>query len=107
MNIKKYVLMNQNTKVLDFGFDEELNIITEIFDIYNIDYAPYKIKNEFKLNTNIDRLTINSWFSGRGIPMHRDNINEVTELFNISTAKELISTFINLMQHKKVQLRFE
>lgn len=91
MNIKQYVLMNQNTRVLDFGFDEELNIITEIFDIYNIDYAPYKIKNEYNINSNIDRLTINSWFSGRGIPMHRDNINEVIEQFNISTAKELIN----------------
>lgn len=91
MSTRKYILMNQNTQVLDFGFDEELNIITEIFEIYNIDYAPYKIKSEYSLNSNIDRLTINAWFSGRGIPVHRDNIKEIAEQFNINTTKELIN----------------
>ena len=91
MNIQKYVLMNQNIKVLDFGFDEELNIITEVFNIYNIDYAPYKLKTEFDVNNTVDRLTINNWFNGRGIPMHRDNVKELMEQFNIDTPKELIN----------------
>ena len=91
MIIHKYILMNQNTKVLSFGFDEELNIITEIFEIYNIDYAPFKLKCEFDENNAIDRLSINNWFTGRGIPMHRDNVEDIIEQFNIDTPKELIN----------------
>ena len=91
MSLKKYILMNQNIEVLDFNFDEELNIITEIFNIYNIDYAPYKLKSEYDITNNVDRLTINSWYTGRGIPVHRDNIKDIVEQFNIDTTKELIN----------------
>ena len=44
--------MNQNKAVLTFGFDEELNIITDIYEIFNIEYAPYKIKCEYIRNKN-------------------------------------------------------
>lgn len=91
MSIKKYILMNQNIEVLDFGFDEELNVITEIFNIYNIDYAPFKIKNEYDKTLVVDRVIINNWYSGRGIPVHRDNLKEIMEQFNIETTKELIN----------------
>lgn len=83
--------MNQNNKVLSFDYDEELNVITQVFEIYNIDYAPYKLKTEFDLTGKVDKLTINNWFSGRGIPMHRDNLKELMKQFNINTAKELIN----------------
>ncbi len=91
MSLEKYILMNQNTEVLDFEFDEELNVITEICNIYNIDYAPYKLKCEYDKIHNIDRLTINNWYTGRKIPVHRDNIKEIIEQFNIDTTKELIN----------------
>lgn len=91
MSLQKYVLMNQNIPVLDFNFDEELNIITEIFDIYNIDYAPYKIKCDYEETNTIDRLTINNWYTGRGIPLNRDNVKDIIEQFNIDTVKELIN----------------
>lgn len=91
MNLKKYILMNQNTEVLDFNFDEELNVIAEICNIYNIDYAPYKLKCEYEEIHNIDRVTINNWYAGRGIPAHRDNIKDIIEQFNIDTTKEIIN----------------
>lgn len=91
MSLQKYILMNQNIEVLDFNFDEELNIITEILNIYNIEYAPYKLKSEYEKINTIDRLTINNWYTGRGIPVHRDNIKEIVEQFNIDTTKELIN----------------
>jgi len=91
MRIKKYTLMNQNTQVLDFNYDEELNIITEVLNIYNIDFAPYRLKYEYDKNKNIDRIIINNWYSGRGIPVHRDNVKEIEEQFNIDTTKELIN----------------
>ncbi|MDO5556473.1 MAG: hypothetical protein Q4G09_07810 [Clostridia bacterium] len=91
MNSKKYILLNQNIEVLDFGFDEELNIITEIYNIYNIDYAPYKLKCDYEQTSSIDRVLMNHWFSGRGIPVHRDNSKEIIEQFNIDSTKELIN----------------
>ena len=33
MSLEKYILMNQNIEVLDFNFDKELNVITEICNI--------------------------------------------------------------------------
>lgn len=89
--MQKYTLMNKNIEVLDFNFDEELNIITEIINIYNIDYAPYKLKCEYEKNNTVDRLEINHWYSGRGIPVHRDNVKEIIDEFNVCTVKELIN----------------
>ena len=90
MSFKKYILMNQNIKVLEFNFDEELNIITEILNIYNIDYAPYKLKCDYESNGKLEK-SINNWYSGRGIPVYRDNLKEIMEQFNIDTTKELIN----------------
>lgn len=91
MNLQKYILMNQNFEVLEFNFDEELNVIAEVLEIKNIDYAPYKLKVEYDSTKSINRLTINNWYSGRGIPINRDNIKEIIEQFNIGSAKELIN----------------
>ncbi len=91
MNIKKYILMNQNKAVLTFGFDEELNIITDIYEIFNIEYAPYKIKCEYIRNKNIDRVSFNHWFTGRGIPTYRDDSKEILEQFDLESTKDLIN----------------
>jgi len=86
--IEKYFLMNQNTPVLKFDFDKELNIITNVDEIYNMDYAPLVIKNVM----NDKRVsTLNNWFNDRGIPLHRDNVKEITEIFGIESVKELIN----------------
>lgn len=90
MSFKKYILMNQNIKVLEFNFDEELNVITEILNIYNIDYAPYKLKCDYESNGKLEK-SINNWYSDRGIPVYRDNLKEIMEQFNIDTTKELIN----------------
>lgn len=83
---KQYTLMNQETEVLKFEFDEELNVITEIKEIYNINYAPLEIKN----TANI-LLEINNWFNNRAIPLYRDNAKEILEIFRIDSTKELIN----------------
>ena len=86
--IIKYKLMNQNTEVLKFEFDSDLNVITKIEEIYNIEYAPLNIKNIIEEK----RLTeINNWFTERGIPVYRDNAKEILETFEINNIKELIN----------------
>lgn len=85
---EKYILMNQNTEVLKFEFDKDLNIITNIEKIENIQYAPLNIKNI----TEEKRLKeLNNWFNERAIPVYRDNAREITEIFGINSVKELIN----------------
>lgn len=35
----KYILMNKNTKVLSVDYQSSLGVFTDIYDIYNIDFA--------------------------------------------------------------------
>ena len=86
--IEKYILMNQNTNVLKFEFDSELNVITKIDKIYDLDYAPLNIKNILEEKRTIE---LNNWFNDRGIPVYRDNAKEILDMFNINNVKELIN----------------
>ncbi len=85
---EKYVLMNQNTEVLKFEFDKDLNVITNIEEIYNIEYAPLNIKN---IDEEKRVIELNNWFNERGIPVYRDNVKEIIEIFGVSNIKELTS----------------
>ncbi len=80
--------MNQNTKILEFEFDNDLNIITKIYEIYNLNYAPLNIKNIEKGKLLLE---FNNWFNERGIPIYRDNVKEIKEEFRINNVKELIN----------------
>lgn len=86
--IEKYILMNQNTKILKFEFDKDLNIILKIEDIYNLDYAPLSIKNSFEEKRLLE---LNNWFTDRGIPAYRDDAKDIIETFNINNMKDLIN----------------
>lgn len=86
--MEKYILMNQNTEVLKFEFDKDLNVIAGIDEIYNLDYAPLNIKNIIEEKRTIE---LNNWFNERGIPVYRDNAKEILEIFNINSVKELIN----------------
>ena len=41
----KYILMNQNTEILKFEYDKDLNVILQIDEVYNLNYAPLNLKN--------------------------------------------------------------
>lgn len=86
--MEKYILMNQNKKVLKFEFDKDLNVITGIDEVYNIDYAPLNIKNILAEKRAIE---LNNWFNERGIPIYRDNAKEIVEIFGLNNIKELIN----------------
>lgn len=86
--MERYILMNQNKEVLKFEFDKDLNVITDISEIYDLDYAPLNIKNIIEEKRIIE---LNNWFNERGIPVYRDNAKEILEIFNINSVKELIN----------------
>ena len=86
--VEKYILMNQNKKVLKFEFDQDLNVITKIDEIYYLDYAPFNIKNTTEEKRGI---ALNNWLNDRGIPVYRDNAKELLEIFGVNHTKELIN----------------
>lgn len=86
--IEKYILMNQNTEILKFEFDKDLNIILKIEQIYNLEYAPLNIANSSKEKMLLE---LNNWFNDRGIPVYRDNAKEILETFDINNMKDLIN----------------
>lgn len=86
--MEKYIFMNQDKEVLKFEFDKDLNVITKIDEIYNLDYAPLNIKNISRQKVLIE---LNNWFNDRGLPVYRDNAKEILEIFSINSVKELIN----------------
>ena len=45
----KCILMNKNTEVLSCDFNEVSKFFDKIYEVYNIDYAPYILKKFYIL----------------------------------------------------------
>lgn len=61
----KCILMNKNTKVLSACYDSGTGIFTYIYEVYNINYAPYileKIYNKDNINDTSFRTNLSEWF---------------------------------------------
>lgn len=85
----KVILMNQNIKVLLAEMDES-NTFQEIYEYYDINYAPLHLYNAY--NQNKDALiALNTWFKGRGIPAWRQNIEKLLERLNVVSPTELLN----------------
>lgn len=87
----KCILMNKNTSIMLVEYNTTLNGIENIYDIYNIDYAPLSISNANKtLGANLLK-QINDWFKGRGIPSWRKDLEKLLEKLNVSSPEELLN----------------
>lgn len=87
----KCILMNKNTSIMLVEYNTTLNVIENIYDIYNIDYAPLSISNANKtLGANLLK-QINDWFKGRGIPSWRKDVEKLLEKLNVSSPEELLN----------------
>lgn len=87
----KCYLMNKNTKVALIEYDITYDIISKIYDMYNIDYAPLSIKNANMDKSKNLAKELNLWFKGRGIPSWRKDVENLIEKLNVSTTEELLS----------------
>lgn len=95
----KCILMNKNVKVLSALYDEATAVFTEVYDVYNIDYAPYILKGFYKENNINDasfRTNLSEWFSSRGIPKWRDKLDILLHRLNISAPNELLNKSFGL-----------
>ena len=82
-----YTLMNKNTPVLDFLYDNETHGVAKIKQIFNQKYAPLSIV-DFKMG--ITRKKLNDWWNNRSIPSYREGLNKVLNELNMSTPVELL-----------------
>ena len=95
----KCILMNKNTEVLSALYDSATGVFTQIFDVYNIDYAPYILKEVYKKNNEINddfRANLSKWFKGRGIPSWRDKLDLLLHRLNVSAPCELLDKAFGL-----------
>ena len=95
----KCILMNKNTEVLCAEYDSATSVFTKIYDVYDINYAPYILKcfymNEHD-NDTLFRTNLSEWFKGRGIPSWRDKLDLLLHRLNITAPYELLDKAFGL-----------
>ena len=70
--------MNKKTKVLLTEYNSDSKYFDQIYEVYDINYAPYILKNfydEEDINDTPFRTNLSAWFRGRGIPAWRDRLD--------------------------------
>lgn len=95
----KCILMNKNTEILAAEYDSANGVFSEIYDVYNIDYAPYILKSfyiENELNDIPFRTNLSEWFKGRGIPSWRDKLDLLLHRLDITAPSELLDKAFGL-----------
>lgn len=91
----KCILMNKNTKVLSAEYHSSLGVFTDIYDIYDIDFAPVILKNIYNKEEEL-KVILSNWFKGRGIPLWRDDLDLLLTKLNISAPTELLDKAFGL-----------
>ena len=91
----KCILMNKNTKVLSADYHSSLGVFTDVYDIYDIDFAPVILKNVYNKEENL-KVILSNWFKGRGIPLWRDDLDLLLAKLNISAPTELLDKAFGL-----------
>ena len=89
----KRILMNKNTKVLLAEYDNVNGVFSKIYEVYNINYAPYILKSYYVkgyVNNDNFRINLSEWFKGRGIPSWRDRLDILLHRLNVSAPSELL-----------------
>ena len=95
----KCILMNKNTEVLVADYDSATGSFTRIFEVYNIDYAPYILKSFYikdEISDTPFRANLSNWFKGRGIPSWRDKLDLLLHRLNVTTTGELLDKAFGL-----------
>ena len=95
----KCILMNKNVEVLVAEYDSATSVFTRIYEVYDINYAPYILKSfyiEDDINDTPFRTNLSEWFKGRGIPSWRDKLDLLLHRLNITAPYELLDKAFGL-----------
>ena len=91
--------MNKKKEVLLAEYNEESKFFDKIYEVYNINYAPYILKSFYKedeINDTPFRTNLSEWFRGRGIPSWRDRLDLLLHRLNINAPSELLDKAFGL-----------
>ena len=72
------------------------NVISKIYEIYNIEYAPLAVFNASKNRSSSLTKTVNDWFRGRGIPSWRKDLEKLLDKLGVSSSVELLNKYYGL-----------
>ncbi len=91
--------MNKNQEVLVAEYDSATSGFTKIYEVKDINYAPYILISFYKENDINDtpfRTKLSEWFKGRGIPSWRDKLDLLLHRLNITAPYELLDKAFGL-----------
>ena len=91
----KCILMNKNQKIMSIEYNS-YNVISKIYEIYNIEYAPLAVFNASKNRSSSLTKTVNDWFRGRGIPSWRKDLEKLLDKLGVSSSVELLNKYYGL-----------
>lgn len=91
----KCILMNKNQKIMLIEYNS-YNVISKIYEIYNIEYAPLAVFNASKNRSPSLTKTVNDWFRGRGIPSWRKDLEKLLDKLGVSSSDELLNKYYGL-----------
>ena len=91
----KCILMNKNQKIMLIEYNS-YNVISKIYEIYNIEYAPLAVFNASKNRSSSLTKTVNDWFRSRGIPSWRKNLEKLLDKLGVSSSDELLNKYYGL-----------
>lgn len=91
----KRILMNKNVEVMTLEYDSISCSFTKIYNVSNMEYAPYIIS---RISNDNDGLLkrVSRWFLGRGIPSWRDRLDLLLHRLNIIAPNELLNKAFGL-----------
>ena len=95
----KKILMNGVKEVLLAEYDTATSVFSKIYEVYDINYAPYILKSFYKedeINDTPFRTNLSEWFRGRGIPSWRDRLDLLLHRLNINAPSELLDKAFGL-----------
>ncbi len=95
----KCILMNKNVEVLIAEYDTATSVFTRIYEVKDINYAPYILKSFYIKNDINDtpfRTNLSEWFKKRGIPSWRDKLDLLLHRLNITAPYEILDKAFGL-----------
>lgn len=95
----KCILMNKKREVLVAEYNEISKFFDKIYEVHDINYAPYILKSFYEeddINNTLFRTNLSEWFRGRGIPSWRDKLDLLLHRLNITAPNELLDKAFGL-----------
>lgn len=81
------LLMNKNTPVLQFLYDEETHSVAKIENVFSEAHAPLGIVD---YKNGVSRKALNDWWQHRAIPASRENFSRILQDLRIDSSVELL-----------------